>query len=192
MATEYELKFRATPQILRAVEADYPAYWETLEMETAYYDTPSGTLSARRYTLRMRLENGRPVCTLKTPAGDARNEWEVPCDHIEGAIETFLAMGCPADLAQLTREGLVNICGAKFTRRAKTLHFHEGTVEIALDQGHLFGGGCTAPLCELEIELKSGSTQACQLLAGELIDRFAIKPESRSKFARALALYKGE
>ena len=192
MATEYELKFRATPQILRAVEADYPGFWETIQMETAYYDTPSGALSARHYTLRRRLENGNPVCTLKTPAGDARNEWELPLDSVPAAIEAFLTMGCPQDLQDLTREGLVHICGAKFTRQAKTLHFPEGSVELALDQGHLIGGGKTAPLCELEIELKSGSTQACQALAKELIDRFALAPEHKSKFARALALHKGE
>ena len=189
MATEYELTFRATPQILRG---DYPCYWETIEMETAYYDTPSGALSARRYTLRRRLENGISVCTLKTPAGEARNEWEIPCNSIEAAIGQLIAMGAPADLADLTQEGLVHICGAKFTRRAKQLHFPEGTVELALDYGHLNGSGYIHPLCELEIELKSGSPLACQLLAKELINRFALQPENKSKFARALALYKGE
>lgn len=192
MAIEYELKFRATPQILKAVEGDYPCYWETIEMETAYYDTPSASLSARRYTLRQRLENGIPVCTLKVPMGDARGEWEIKCDSMEEAIGGLIAMGAPAELAELTREGLVHICGAKFTRRAKQLHFPEGSVELALDHGHLYGSGYIRPLCEVEIELKSGSPLACQLLAKELINRFALQPEEKSKFARALALYKGE
>jgi len=192
MATEYELKFKATPQILRAVEGDYPCYWETVEMETAYYDTPSGALSARHYTLRRRLENGISVCTLKSPAGEARNEWEVRCDSIEEAVAHFPAMGCPAELEAIAREGLVHICGAKFTRRVKQLHFPEGSVELALDCGHLNGGGFLRPLCEIEIELKSGEKTACILLARELINRFGIQPEEKSKFARALALYKGE
>ena len=192
MATEYELKFKATPEILKAVEGDYPCYWETIEMETAYYDTPTGALSAKHYTLRQRLENGISVCALKTPAGNARNEWEIPWHSVESAIGYFLAMGCPAELETIAKEGLVHICGAKFTRRAKQLHFPEGSVELALDWGHLTGGGCIRPLCELEIELKSGSPLACQLLAKELIDRFAIQPEKKSKFARAMALFKGE
>ena len=192
MATEYELKYKATPEILAAVEADYPAYWKTLKMESAYYDTPSGALSARRYTLRRRLENGVSVCTLKTPAGDARGEWETDCDSIDDSIGKLLSMGAPEDLAELTREGLVHICGAEFTRRAKMLHLPEGSVELALDWGQLTGGNRNAPVCEIEIELKTGTAEACHTLARELVDRFALLPEEKSKFARALALHKGE
>ena len=190
MATEYELKFSATEAVLAAIDAAYPG-GSVIEMETAYYDTPDGAMSARRYTLRRRMENGVSVCTLKTPAGDARGEWEVECDTIEGAIPKLMEMGAPGDLEILTKEGLIHICGAKFTRLAKTITLPECTVEIALDKGILLGGGKTEPMCEAEVELKAGTKEACDAFAKELADRFGLVTEAKSKFARALALYKG-
>lgn len=191
MATEYELKFKASADVLAAMDAAYPG-GIAMEMETAYYDTPTGAMSARRYTLRRRLENGISVCTLKTPAGDARGEWETECDCIEAAIPKLIEMGAPADLGELTKDGLVHICGAKFTRLAKTVMLPECTLEIALDQGILLGGGKTEPLCEAEVELKDGEKAACDAFAGELAKKFGLVTEEKSKFARALRLYKGE
>ena len=192
MATEYERKFAATPAHLTAIEAAFPGEGQVISMETTYYDTPSSQLSARRYTLRRRLENGISVCTLKVPAGNARGEWEVVCDDIFRAIPLLIAQGGPEALAELTREGLVPICGAKFTRIAKTLHFEGGQVELALDQGILFGGGQECPLCEVEVELKTGGRELCDQFACALADRFGLKEESESKFSRALKLSRGE
>ena len=192
MATEYELKYSATPAILAAVENAFPGAWEKVQMETTYYDTPDRALSALRYTLRKRLQNGISVCTLKTPAGAARGEWETECNSIEDAIGKLISLGAPADLAELTREGLVHTCGAKFTRLAKTVSIPGGSVELALDQGCLIGGGTTEPLCELEVELKTGTQEACDAFAETLSTRYALLPEQKSKFARALALHKGE
>ena len=191
MATEYELKFKATEENLSALDDAFPG-GAVMAMETAYYDTPTGAFSQRRYTLRRRLENGVSVCTLKTPAGDARGEWEVECDTIEAAIPKLMAMGAPADLGTLAKEGLVHICGAKFTRLAKLISLPECTVEIALDKGILLGGGRTEPLCEAEVELKDGSKEACDGFAAELAEKFGLETEEKSKFARALRLHKGE
>ena len=191
MATEYELKFKATEEALSAIHEAFPG-GIVMEMETTYYDTPAGAMSARRYTLRRRSENGISVCTLKTPAGKARGEWEVECEDITAAVPKLIAMGAPAELEALTKEGLVHICGAKFTRLAKIITLPECTVEIALDKGILLGGGKTEPLCEAEVELKEGETAACDAFGKKLAERFGLTVEEKSKFARALALYRGE
>jgi len=192
MATEYERKFRATPALLTAIAAAYPGDAARIQMETTYYDTPSGDLSARHYTLRKRLENGVAVCTVKVPAGAARGEWEVECACIEAALPKLLALGCPEEIALLAQKGLVPICGAAFTRLATTLSLPEGAVELALDQGFLTGGGRKEPLCEVEVELKIGTTHLCDCFADALAAQFGLQPEEKSKFRRALALYKGE
>ena len=192
MATEYEWKFQATPEILSAIDAAFTEANTEISMETTYYDTPTGSLSARHYTLRRRLENGQSVCTLKTPAGAARNEWEIHCDTIEEATQRLPSLGCPEDFAQLVKDGVTPICGAKFTRIAKTVVTPECTVEIALDEGILIGGGKEIPLCETEVELKDGDTRFCDLFAKTLAVRFGLKRERKSKFRRALDLYRGE
>jgi inorganic triphosphatase YgiF len=192
VSVEYEWKFDAAPSVLTAIDQAFSGDRQILKMETVYYDTPSGALSARHYTLRKRMENGVPVCTLKTPSGAARSEWEIPCETIEEAILKFPALGCPADFSSIVEEGLRPVCGAKFTRIAKTVSLPEGTVEIALDEGILMGGSREVPLCEVEVELKSGSKDACDAFAKILATKFHLQVQPASKFRRALALYKGE
>lgn len=193
MAIEYELKFKATPQtqaaIRQAVSGDEVFY----KMQTTYYDTPSGALSQRRYTLRRRLENEDSVCTLKTPVrGHGRGEWEVCCQDVVQAIPMLCDLGAPGDLEELTSEGVVEVCGARFSRIAKTITLPEGVLELALDEGVLTGGGRELPLCEVEVELKSGDTALANQYAGQLAKKFGLVPEKGSKFRRALALSKGE
>ncbi len=192
MGIEYEFKFKADRSVLMAMNAAFPQKAKEISMETVYYDTPSGALSARRYTLRRRLENGVSVCTLKAPAGDARGEWETENVFIENAVAELVADGAPEELKQLVQEGIYPICGAKFTRLTKTIVSECFAVELALDHGYLFGGGQKEPLCEVELELKSGDKEIFDCYVQGIAKKFSLEEEKRSKFARALALYKGE
>lgn len=188
MGIEFELKFAATADVLDKVRQGLEGPWQEYTMRTTYYDTPQGALAARKWTLRRRLENGVSVCTLKTPAGNARREYEVLCDSVEEAIPELCKLDAPAELAELTANGVAAVCGAAFTRLAATVALQSGTVEVALDKGELFGGEKREPLCELEVELKSGDPSAALEFAGELALRHGLKPEHRSKFKRAFAL----
>lgn len=189
MGAEYELKYRANADSLQSVLTTFPARWQTIAMETTYYDTPSRALSAKRYMLRKRLENGISVCTLKTAGqGNLRGEWEVKSDSVTAAIAELCKLGCPADLQDLCAEGLIPICGARFTRKAGAFTFLDCTVELALDQGVLFAGEKEIPLCEMEVEHKEGSREATDALGQQLADIYGLQEEEKSKFARALAL----
>ena len=192
MATEYEFKFRVDRRDFIPISAAFPQPGREIRMETVYYDTPSGAFAARRYTLRRRLENGVSVCTLKLPAGDAREEFETENAFIEAALPQFLAQGAPAEVAELAKEGLFPICGAKFTRIAKTIPITDGEAELALDYGYLFAGDRKQTLSEMELELKSGSKESFDLFVQSVAGEFQLEEEPKSKFARALKLYKGE
>ena len=192
MGVEYELKFKADADCLTSIFTTFPARWQTVSMETTYYDTPSGSLSAKRYMLRTRLENGVSICTLKTAGkGNLRGEWEVKCDSVNEAISELCKLGCPEELSVLSMEGLVPVCGARFTRKSGTFTFTDCTAELALDQGVLFAGSKEIPLCELEVEHKSGRMEATDAFAKQLADIYQLIPEEKSKFARALALCEG-
>lgn len=192
MGVELELKYKADETALQSINAAFPEPGVTLQMETVYYDTPDGALSAKHYTLRKRLENGVSVCTLKTPAKQGRNEWETECDNIQDAVPVLCKLGGPEELSSLTQAGLVPVCGAKFTRIAKTVQLPDAVVELALDQGVLTGGDKALPFYEVEAELKSGSEAALMVFAQSLAQRFSLKPEPKSKFRRSLDLAKGE
>ena len=189
MGREFELKFAANEAAQEKIAAAFGDF-QTISMETTYYDTPTSTLSARHITLRRRMENGISVCTLKTPTGGiGRGEWEMECDSIEEAAPKLCKLsGWELELS----DGIVSVCGARFTRRFCTVELPQCTVEIALDEGCLLGGGREIPLCEVEVELKSGSEEAAVAFAQTLARKFDLQPEYKSKFRRALALAKGE
>lgn len=188
MGREFELKYRAEAAVLQALEAEY-APLERLEMETVYFDTPTGALSRRKWMLRLRKENGVSAATLKTPLPDgSRGEWEAPADDPAQAVAALLARGCPKELAELAREGLSPRCAARFTRRVKRLDVPGGAVELALDQGRLTAGARWAPICEIEVEAKAGGDGACRAFGNALAARFRLEPEPGSKAQRAFAL----
>ena len=139
--------------------------------------------------LRRRYENGTSVCTLKTPLPDgSRGEWETPCNDIAAAIDELCKLGAPEDLLTLTESGLTEACAARFTRLAKRLTLERCTVELALDEGALMGGGKTLPFAEVEVELKSGEEAAATAFAEALAQKFNLTPEPKSKAQRAMAL----
>ena len=189
MGKEFEIKYAAPAEALAQIRDAFGTF-ETIAMETVYFDIPDGYFSARKMTLRLRRENDRTVCTLKTPSdGQSRGEWELECDDIRAAAPILckLAKIDPPDISRLQP-----ICGARFTRLAKTVPIPGGSAEIALDAGVLMGGGQELPFREVEAELKSGSEEALTAYAAALAAKYGLVPEQRSKYRRALGLARGE
>lgn len=192
MGREFELKFAATEEIQAAIAEKFAVTHE-ITMESTYFDTADRILAQRHITLRRRMENGVSVCTVKTPlSGAGRGEWELEWDDPASMVDELCKLGAPGELKELTAPGLVPVCGARFVRKAATLTVENGTVELALDRGVLIGGGKEIPLCEVEVELKSGDDTAALGFAGLLAEQFGLKQEKFSKFRRAQALANGE
>lgn len=189
MGREFELKFAATPEKLAAICKKWEN-WTVISMETTYFDTPQNTLAEGKCTLRQRMENGNYVCTLKTPAaGFGRGEWDTQAAWNKEAVEKLFAA---AGREMVSFEKLLPVCGARFTRLAKVVELSDCTVEVALDEGVLLGGGKEIPLCELEVERKSGREESAAQWAQQLAAQYGLLPEMESKFRRASALAKGE
>ena len=192
MGREFELKYRCGAASFENLKAAYDGF-TPIAMETTYYDTYDGKLSNAHWTLRRRMENGKSVCTLKTPAADgSRNEWEVEAGSIMAGIPKLCHLGAPMQLMMHTVNGVGPVCGARFTRLAKTIEVPGAALELALDEGVLLGAGKEHPLREVEVELKAGREDAALAFAGELAEKFGLVPERRSKYRRALGLARGE
>ncbi len=188
MGRELELKFAASSETLDAMEEKY-APLTPITMHTRYFDTPHQAFRGRRWTLRLRLENGRPICTLKTRLSDgSRGEYETESGDIVSAIPALLEQGAPAELEELAREGLEEVCGARFTRLARIIDVPGGQVELALDRGEFTGGGRTLPFTEAEAELKAGPDEVLMDFGRGLAAEFSLREEPRSKIQRAMAL----
>ena len=188
MGKEYERKYNASPEILEAIEKQYGDF-HPITMETSYYDTEDRSLGKLRWTLRRRMENGRSVCALKTPGkNDVRGEWEAENEDLQQGLKAICAMDVPEQFPGILQKGLVQVCGARFTRRAKLVSFGESTLELALDQGVFLGGGKEQPFSEVEIELKQGTRQDTDAFSLALSRRYGLSEGFISKFERALAL----
>ena len=145
-----------------------------IRMRTTYYDTEDGFLAQRRWMLRLRTEDARSVVTMKTP---------------DEALPKLAALGAPQEIAALQPDALAPICGASFTRITAELRLSENTsCMICGDVGDLTGGGRTALLCELELELKQGSEEALSAFARALMDTYHLSEQPLSKLQRARAL----
>jgi inorganic triphosphatase YgiF len=189
MAVEYELKYRATPEILERIKADFPGTYTITEMTTTYYDTPGGDLAKLFWTLRHRREGDRHICTLKTPAGiDGRSEYEWNCEDIHEAIPHMCRLSGSNALAQLAERGLVKTCGARFIRTARRLIAGSTLTELALDSGVLINGEKEEPFTEVEVELKQGHRQEADIIAFLLSRSYGLEPENKSKFQRSKEL----
>ena len=188
MGREFELKFRADAAVITAIREKYGSF-TTISMETTYYDTFDLKLSMHHWTLRRRMENETSVCTFKCPRNDgSRGEWEVEAPNITEGILQLCKAGADWELMRATAGGLMEVCGARFTRLAKTLEVSGGTLELALDQGVLMGRGKELPFAEVEVELKEGSDDIAADFAQALVKEFGLVPEAKSKFVRAMAL----
>lgn len=189
MAVEYELKYRATPQILEKIQADFPGEYTVTEMTTTYYDTPGGDLAKLYWTLRHRQEGKQHICTLKTPAGiDGRSEYEWYGEDINEAIPHLCRLSKSTALSQLAERGLVAKCGARFTRTARKLVAGGTMAELALDTGVLVNGEIEEAFAEVEVELKFGYRQEVEVMGLLLKEAYGLTVENKSKYQRAREL----
>ncbi len=203
MATEIEMKLSAPdcatldqvlqdPEIIQYAKDEFAV----LHMKSTYYDTKDNQLRNRKWTLRLRDEDGYVVAALKTAnindeAGFyTRNEWQCAIDNIQDAIPLLIDQGAPRELKTILKgKELVPCCGADFERRSVCLYMEDGIrIEMSGDTGTLFAGDKTKPFCELELELLYGDAGSLPPLCSQLLADYDLQEESRSKYERAYSL----
>jgi inorganic triphosphatase YgiF len=165
-------------------------------LHNIYFDTPELDLTQKKMALRLRLVDGLWVQTLKgggkVEGGlHQRQEWEVP---VAGEQLDFAQLRSSpwgelfnADL----QSRLQAIFETNFWRSTWLLHMSKGTIELALDVGQVQAKGQTTPICEVELELKSGTADAIGELAAILQASVPLLPENRSKADKGYCLYLG-
>ena len=162
--------------------------------QNRYFDTADRRLGQARYGLRLREVGGRSLVTLKGPAEVSaglhrRAEYEFahgdpdPRTWPAGpARELALALIGPAPLLPtltiVTRRELIFAS-----------YQSQDVAEICLDHGVFHVGGRDVPFSELEIELlPAGAESDLAAIAVALREHIDLRPESRSKLQRGLAL----
>jgi triphosphatase len=208
MGMEREIKL-ALPRdqvdaALRLFESRAGTPGRAVQLENIYFDTPALALARAKSALRLRRTPDGWLQTFKT-AGvaqnglHARHEWEMPvagealeiarllheCD--EAGVATALSEAAPA---------LIALFRTDFTRTLWTLTVDGAQIEAAVDQGEISaevnGETRHAPICEIELELKTGDEAALHTLAAQLAAELTgLAPDDISKAQRGYRLREG-
>lgn len=175
--TEFELKFEVPAASLQGVrdamlhgKSQSPCKQQRLQ--ASYFDTPDGALAARGLVVRLRKEGRRWVQTAKGPTADLLARLEHNSDVPQSAAGTHPALdlarhdGTPigssitaalASAGDRKHRELSLIYSTDIKRVTTSVIHNHSVVEVALDQGRVFSGSASQSICELELELKSGS-----------------------------------
>lgn len=201
MPSETELKlwlhpgdigaFRLLPRLQRARPREE-------RLRTIYFDTPGFKLARHGIALRVRRTGGRWVQTFKTEGERSgglskRLELETPVGKPMPDLSRLPAEVVDRFIRKKWRAALVPVYETRFLRTAWNLRTPDGSrVEVALDRGEILAGKKSEALCEVELELKSGSAEALYALAQTFARQLLLIPFDASKAARGARLAAGK
>lgn len=198
MTTEVELKLKIAaddvPLLLLQpilLEAGKP---QLQNLSSCYFDTPTLDLLAQKAALRVRQVNQQWLQTFKMGGSainglHSRPEWEIPVPDEHPQPQLFEEPRLRALFTTELIKQLIPIFRTEFSRSIWTLSFQNSQIEVALDQGEVTCDNASEPICELELELKSGTEPALQNLANVLSQQINLVPDSISKAQRGYAMH---
>jgi triphosphatase len=203
---ELELKFRVLPsQRAGLLKALGNRKLERLPLLARHVDTADGLLARHHMALRLRQEGGRRVQTLEGigPHGFERLEHDVELgavgpDAASMTVDPRRHEGSPVGdrlLALLETHGnpaLREVHVTDVARIRRSVRHHDALVEWALDEGVVRAGTATAPISELELELKEGEPASLYAMALDWQGRHGLWLDAISKSERARLLARGQ
>lgn len=196
MDREIELKFLIPPEAaapaLAELTGEYGGEGAVCQLDATYFDTPDHALRRAGFGLRVRDGEGGRKQTLKSASAGgvfARGEWETA---IAGPGPDLDALARTPAAAMLADRPLAPVFKTRVERTVRLVHVAGAVIEAALDRGELSAAERRAPVCELELELKSGPPSALFDLARALARRVPLRLSLVSKAERGYGLAAGE
>jgi CHAD domain-containing protein len=149
---------------------------------SVYYDVPGGSLADGGITLRRRTENGGGVWQLKLPADDSRLELEAEGGPGQPPEELLALLH-----AHLRRGPLERVAELRTHRSGELVDRNGTTAEVTADEVTVLDSGDAGNhFVEVEIELRDGSPDGLDEIAGELVSAGAEPGKGLPKLFRAL------
>ncbi|MEY3220705.1 MAG: hypothetical protein RIT27_2062 [Pseudomonadota bacterium] len=194
MSTEIELKLRIAPHdtdhfkkhpLLKKVSP------QIMYLKGTYFDTPELYLKQAKIAIRIREENGILIQAVKTAGQSSgglhqRHEWECKVKENYPDLQHI-----PHEIRSVfSSSHLKAVFTTEFERTSWLIHDEEeSVVEVCLDEGDIYCGELSQPICEVELELKRGEITALYQIASALQTTVHLMPENQSKAARGYQLF---
>src|SRR5574340_804176 len=207
MAVETELKLRIAPEqlarlkrhpLLKKHQVTPPV---ARRLHNIYYDTPKLELHKAEMALRLRRAGRQWLQTLKgggsVKAGmHQRNEWEIPVSRAALDFSQFEKAGPQTaeweeHLPLSLRKKLQPVYVTDFSRTSRMLDWQGAQIELGMDHGEVRTEQRSTPICELELELKSGEPAQLFELALALLEIVPLELEPVSKAEQGYRLLTG-
>ena len=173
---------------------------KTHKLYSIYYDTPDFYLKKHGIAFRLRRNGKRWIQTIKDKGQISaglfqHREFEV---LVKNAQPDYTKIIDP-ELKKLFNSPTLSqqiqpIFTTQFIRKTRLLHLKDGSkIEFCLDRGKISTDHSSIPLCEIELELKSGNaTHLYQFaLALQKVYPFSLRLENISKAERGYTLSSG-
>lgn len=187
MGNEIELKFEVAPQNLRRLKALRALHREAPKEEnlvSVYFDSPKRKLDRHGVSLRVRHNSNSRLQTIKTGGRRGsvkRGEWQ---SEIEGDTPNLhKAHGTPLApfLTKNFKRKLKPVFETRVHRTSIPVRWKQSRIEVALDSGQIHAGSKSAPISELELELKKGRADDVFKLARSLGRRVPVTLSLKTK-----------
>jgi len=196
---EIELKLSVRPDRLERVmrsphlQGDGARRAISRALKNIYYDTPHLALRERGLVVRVREAGRRYIQTVKAANGSSasglfnRHEWE---RSVPGPKPDLAGIDDPTLRRELgaTATQLAPVFSSEINRTTRTIQHHDAGIEVAIDQGWVMTPRGSAPICEIELELKEGKPDALYDLALALNKETPLRLETLSKSDRGYAI----
>ncbi|MCL9781505.1 inorganic triphosphatase [Vibrio sp. S4M6] len=199
METEIELKFLVSAdfsQYLRKTISQKKVLQHSSKvLENTYFDTPEHWLRQHDIGLRIRRFDDVYVQTVKTAGrvvAGLHQRPEYNAEHINNTPDLSLH---PEDIwpddtnIDEVQSKLIPLFTTNFTREQWLIAMDDGSqIEVAFDQGEVVSGNRQVPICEVELELRSGQTDALFSLARVICEPGGVRLGNVSKAAKGYRL----
>jgi triphosphatase len=164
---------------------------------STYFDTDKLKLRKKGLSLRVRRIGRRYVQTIKQETGERaalldRNEWEHPVRGKQPDLEAAQDTALGPLLTKKLRRSLKPVFETRVRRSVYPIHSGDSEIELTIDKGKIEAGEESAPLCEVELELKRGQSAELFKLARALADQVPVELAVTSKAERGYALVAAE
>ena len=196
MATEIELKFSASPRVLR--EAARLPWLRKLakgpvrrtRLVSVYFDTPKCKLHDNGVTLRIRKVGRKRLQTIKSTNGGVagRHEWEEEISAEKPDLKHAKRTALAPLVTRKLKKSLRPVFVTDVNRTTMPLRFRSSDVELALDRGAIKTGARRARVSEIELELKNGRRADLARLTERLARTIPVAYDARAKAERGYAL----
>ena len=200
MTTETELKFVVPAHAAVALESALRKRGATMRtIRSRYFDTEDGRLADAQLSLRLRKAGGAWEQTLKAPGPSpvereeesvARpGKWGTAGPEVDPALHPTTRAGKALDavLRASKREpgALLPVHESVFKRLAVEVETGGASIEVAFDRGMIRAAQKSAPVSEIEYELKAGRPSALVEIAKADVAKHGLWLSTVSKAQRA-------